>query len=168
MSTAIKLFLLVVTSLLLSVPTHAQQDFYEPKEIAIGEVTNEIRMGKFAGNRNLALGITNILEEIILEYDYDLYDGASKRINVRLIFFDIKNMGTSIAVYRKGVALTQIAAIGELVEDGKVIKTSKQKGSSKQISTTTLVIAEDGKFNQQTASIALKRVCEAIIKDLLK
>jgi hypothetical protein len=77
-------------------------------------------------------------------------------------------MGASIAVYRKGVSLTQIAAIGELVEDGKVIKTSKQKGSSKQISTTTLVIAQDGKFNQQTASIALKRVCEAIIKDLLE
>ena len=168
MNAAIKLFLLVVTSLLLSVSTHAQTDFYEPKEIAIGEVTNEIRMGKFAGNRNLTIGITNILEEIILEYDYDLYDGASQKINVRLVFFDIKNMGTSIAVFRKGVALTQIAAIGELVEDGKVIKVSKQQGTSKQISQSTLVIAEDGKFNQQTASIALKRVCEAIVKDLLK
>lgn len=168
MNAAIKMFLLVVTSLLLSVSTHAQQDFYEPKEIAIGEITNEIRMGKFAGNRNLTIGITNILEEIILEYDYDLYDGASQKINVRLVFFDIKNKRTSIAVFRKGVALTQIAAIGELVENGKVVKVSKQQGTSKQISQSTLVIAEDGTFNQQTASIALKRVCEAIIKDLLK
>ena len=168
MSAAIKMFLLVVTSLLLSVSTHAQQDFYEPKEIGIGEITNEIRMGKFAGNHNLALGIKNILEEIIIELDYDLYDGASQKVNVRLVFFDIKNMGTSIAVFRKGVALTQIAAIGELVEDGKVVKVSKQQGTSKQISQSTLVIAQDGTFNQQTASIALKRVCEAIIKDLLE
>ena len=166
----LNVFKIFVLWILVLLPRGSNKEIYENDQnlIKVGEVTNEIRMGKFAGNRNLALGITNILEEIILEYDYDLYDGASKRINVRLIFFDIKNMGTSIAVYRKGVALTQIAAIGELVEDGKVIKTSKQKGSSKQISTTTLVIAADGKFNQQTASIALKRVCEAIIKDLLE
>jgi hypothetical protein len=31
-----------------------------------------------------------------------------------------------------------------------------------------LIIAADGRFNQQTASIALKRVCEKIIKDLLE
>lgn len=165
----LNVFKIFVLCILVLLPNSSNKiDNNDQNLIKVGEVTNEIRMGKFAGNRNLALGITNILEEIILEYDYDLYDGASKRINVRLIFFDIKNMGTSIAVYRKGVALTQIAAIGELVEDGKVIKVSKQKGSSKQISTTTLVIAEDGKFNQQTASIALKRVCEAIIKDLLE
>jgi len=168
MKSAINKFVLVVIFLFMGVSTQAQNDFYETKEIAIGEVTNEIRMGKFAGNRNLTVGIKNILEEIILELDYDLYDGASQRINVRLVFFDIKNMGTSIAVFRKGVALTQIAAIGELIEDGKVIKVSKQAGTSKQISQSTLIIAADGRLNQQTASIALKRVCEKIIKDLLE
>ena len=168
MKSAINKFVLVVIFLFMGVSTQAQNDFYETKEIAICEVTNEIRMGKFAGNRNLTVGIKNILEEIILELDYDLYDGASQRINVRLVFFDIKNMGTSIAVFRKGVALTQIAAIGELIEDGKVIKVSKQAGTSKQISQSTLIIAADGRFNQQTASIALKRVCEKIIKDLLE
>ena len=166
----LNVFKIFVLCILVLLPNGSTNEIHTNDQnlIKVGEVTNEIRMGKFAGNRNLAIGIENILEEIILEYDYDLYDGASKRINVKLVFFDIKNMGASIAVYRKGVSLTQIAAIGELVEDGKVIKTSKQKGSSKQISTTTLVIAEDGKFNQQTASIALKRVCEAIIKDLLE
>jgi hypothetical protein len=39
----------------MGVSTQAQNDFYETKEIAIGEVTNEIRMGKFAGNRNLTV-----------------------------------------------------------------------------------------------------------------
>jgi hypothetical protein len=168
MSASIKMLTLVVILLFMGVSTQAQNDFYEEREIAIGEVTNEIRMGKFAGNRNLSVGIKNILEEIVLELDYDLYDGASQQINVRLVFFDIKNMGTSIAVFRKGVALTQIAAIGELIEDGKVIKVSKQAGTSKQISQSTLIIAADGRFNQQTASIALKRVCEKIIKDLLE
>ena len=64
MSASIKMLTLVVILLFMGVSTQAQNDFYEEKEIAIGEVTNEIRMGKFAGNRNLAVGIKNILEEI--------------------------------------------------------------------------------------------------------
>ena len=40
--------------------------------IKVGEVTNEIRMGKFAGNRNLSIGVKNILEEILLDLDYQL------------------------------------------------------------------------------------------------
>ena len=61
MKSAINKFVLVVIFLFMGVSTKAQNDFYETKEIAIGEVTNEIRMGKFAGNRNLTVGIKNIL-----------------------------------------------------------------------------------------------------------
>ena len=136
--------------------------------IKVGEVTNEIRMGKFAGNRNLALGVKNILEELLLDLDYDLSDRASTQVNVRLVFFDIKNIGKSIGIYHNKVSATQIIAIGELVVDGKVKKRTTQKGVSKEISNSTLVIASDGTFNQQTASSALKKVCEAIIKDLLR
>jgi hypothetical protein len=124
-------------------------------------------MGKFAGNRNLAVGVKNILEELLMDLDYDLSDQASTQINVRLVFFDIKNIGTSVAVFHKDVSLTQIIAIGELEVNGKVRKRTTQKGTSKTISTSTLVVAEDGTFNQQTASIALKKLCEQIIKDLL-
>ena len=135
--------------------------------IKVGDVTNEIRMGKFAGNRNLTVGVKNILEELLLDLDYDLSDQASTQVNVRLVFFDIKNKGTSIAVFHKDVSLTQIIAIGELEVNGKVKKRTTQKGQSRTISTSTLVVAEDGTFNQQTASIALKKLCEQIIKDLL-
>ena len=136
--------------------------------IKVGEVTNEIRMGKFAGNRDLALGVKNILEELLLDLDYDLSDQASTQVNVRLVFFDIQNIGKSVGIYHNQVSATQIIAIGELVVDGKVKKRTTQKGVSKEISNSTLVVASDGTFNQQTASIALKKVCDAIIKDLLK
>lgn len=124
-------------------------------------------MGKFAGNRNLAIGVRNILEELLLDLDYDLSDQASTQVNVRLVFFDIKDIGTNIGILHRDVALTQIIAIGELVKNGKVKKKTTQKGVSKTISTSTLVVADDGTFNQQTASIALKKLCENIIKDLL-
>jgi hypothetical protein len=124
-------------------------------------------MGKFAGNRNLTIGVRNILEELLLDLDYDLSDQATTQINVRLVFFDIKDIGTNIGIYHKDVALTQIIAIGELEKNGKVKKRTTQKGVSKTISTSTLMVADDGTFNQQTASIALKKLCQNIIDDLL-
>jgi hypothetical protein len=139
----------------------------QDKLIKIGEVTNEIRMGKFAGNTNLAYGVQNILEEILMDMDYYLDDYASETITLRLVFFDVKNIGKNIGIYHKDVTLTQIIAVGELLIDGKVVKSTVQKGQSKTISTSTLVIADDGTFNQQTASIALKKVCVAVLNKLL-
>ena len=139
----------------------------QDKLIKIGEVTNEIRMGKFAGNTNIAYGVQNILEEILMDMDYYLDDYASETITLRLVFFDVKNIGKNIGIYHKDVTLTQIIAVGELLIDGKVVKSTIQKGQSKTISTSTLVIADDGTFNQQTASIALKKVCVAVLNKLL-
>lgn len=111
---------------------------------------------------------TNFKGHYRLDLDYDLSDLANTQVNVSLIFFDIKDIGTNIGVFHKDVALTQIIARGELVINGKVKRKTIQKGQSKTISTSTLIVADDGTFNQQTASIALKKVCEAIINDLLK
>lgn len=160
-----KIFILCIFVLLPTGSNEIHND--DDNLIKVGEVTNEIRMGKFAGNRNLAVGVKNILQELLMDLDYDLSDQASTQINVRLVFFDIKNIGTSVAVFHKDVSLTQIIAIGELEVKGKVKKRTTQKGQSKTISTSTLVVAQDGTFNQQTASIALKKVCEQIIKELL-
>ena len=165
----LNVFKIFVLCILVLLPNGSNKEIYENDQnlIKVGEVTNEIRMGKFAGNRNLTIGVRNILEELLLDLDYDLSDQASTQVNVRLVFFDIKNIGTSVAVFHKDVSLTQIIAIGELEVNGKVKKRTTQKGQSKTISTSTLVVAEDGTFNQQTASIALKKLCEQIIKDLL-
>ena len=135
-------------------------------QIKVGEVSNEIKLGPFAGKRNMAMGVKNILEEYLQDLDYELTDDASQELKIRLVFFDVKNIGKSIGVYHNDVSLTEIIAIGELVNNGKVIKRTVQKGQSKEVSVSTLVVADDGTFNQQTASIALKKVLEAIVKDL--
>lgn len=165
----LNVFKIFVICVLLLTPSGSNNELHNDDDnlIKVGQVTNEIRMGKFAGNRNLAIGVRNILEELLLDLDYDLSDQASTQVNVRLVFFDIKDIGTNIGILHRDVALTQIIAIGELVKNGKVKKRTTQKGVSKTISTSTLVVADDGTFNQQTASIALKKLCENIIKDLL-
>lgn len=167
MKTFAQRILLVLTLMLLlsssNYNPHEQDNF-----ISIGKVTNEIRVGPFAGNPSMAYGVQNILEELLMDLDYDLSENADTKINVRLVFFDVKNIGKSIGIYHNKVSLTQIIAIGELEKNGKVKKRTTQKGQSKEISTSTLVVASDGQFNQQTASNSLKKVLEAIIKDLLK
>jgi hypothetical protein len=136
--------------------------------IKVGSVTNEIKIGSMIGNRNLEFGIKNIVEELLMDMNYDISEKAELSVNIRLVFFDVINVGKSIGVYHKGVATTRIIAIGELEKGGKIIKKTQQKGESTEISTSTLIIGEDGSLNQQTASIALKKLCELIIIDLLK
>jgi hypothetical protein len=137
------------------------------QEIKIGKVTNEIRLGPFAGNANLSMGVKNILEELLIDLDYDLWEGAETQINIRLVFFDVTNIGKNIGIYHNKVSATQIIAIGELQKGKKVKKKVTKKGVSKEISNSTLVVASDGSFNQQTASNALKKVLVQIVEDLL-
>jgi hypothetical protein len=156
-------FIGIVSILILGVTQFTQaQDL-----IKVGEVTNEIRLGPLAGNRNIAFGVKNILEELLMDLEYDLSPTAEKQINIRLVFFDITNIGKNVGVYHNQVSATQIIAIGELQEGNKIKKKTTQKGVSKEISNSTLVVASDGSFNQQTASIALKKVLAQIVEDLL-
>lgn len=159
---ALKVFLGIFIFLIVGVTSTFSQDL-----IKVGDVTNEIRLGPFAGNANLAMGVRNITEELLMDLDYDLSPYAETQINIRLVFFDITNIGKSIGVYHNKVSATQIIAIGELQKGKKVKKRVTKKGVSKEISNSTLVVASDGSFNQQTASNALKKVLVQIIEDLL-
>lgn len=160
--------LLFGLSVILLFSTLKSSNPYQDNFISIGEITNEIRVGPFAGNPSMAYGVRNILEELLMDLDYDLSDTAERKINIRLVFFDVTNIGKSIGVYHNKVSQTQIIAIGELEINGKRKKRVTKKGVSKEISNSTLVVASDGQFNQQTASNALKKVLVEIVEDLLK
>lgn len=153
-----KFFYLI--TLLLSTVTYGQQT------IQIEEVTNNIVMGPFAGNRNLAFGVKNILEEVIQDKDYYLDENSPKSIKVELLYFDVKKNSLQLGGYGRQVDITLIAAGARLIVDGKVIKTITVKESAKSISTSTLIIDDGGKFSQAGVSTALKKVCVQIIKKL--
>lgn len=139
---------------------------YSQKTIHIQEVTNNIVMGPFAGNRDLAFGVQNILEEIIQDKDYYLDDNAPKSIKVELLYFDVKKNSMQLAAYGRKVDITQIIAGARLIVDRKVVKEVIAKGTSKSISTSTLIIDDGGKFSQAGVSSALKKVCEQLINKL--
>jgi hypothetical protein len=141
-------------------------NLYSQETIKIEEVTNNIVMGPFAGNRNLAFGVKNILEEIIQDKDYYLDDNSPKSIKVELLYFDVKKNSMQLAVYGRKVDITMIAAGARLIVNGKILKTVTVKESAKSISTSTLIIDDGGKFSQASVSNALKKVCIQLIKKL--
>lgn len=139
---------------------------YSQETIHIQEVTNNIVMGPFAGNRDLAFGVQNILEEIIQDRDYYLAENAPKSIKVELLYFDVKQNSMQLAAYGRKADITQIVAGARLIVDGEVVKEVTAKGTAKSISTATLIIDDGGKFSQAGVSTALKKVCEELIDKL--
>ena len=154
-----KLFFVFIT-LLFGIGSYAQES------IRIDEVVNNIVMGPQAGNRDLAFGVQNILEEVLQEKGYDLDPNSTKVLKVELLFFDVKSANIQLAAYGNTVEVTEIIAAAKVVLDGKELKTVIVKGQAKSISSATLIIDEGGKFSQTNVSSALKKVCEQLIEKL--
>lgn len=136
------------------------------QEVKIGPINNKIEMGPLSGNRDLAFGVKNILEEILQERGYELLPEAKKSLEIDILYFDVKSTNMQIALYANNLEVTEIVAQGKLVIDGKETKTIVAKGQAKSVSTSTLVIDKGGKFSQTNVSSALKKVCEQIIDKL--
>lgn len=154
-----KLFFVFIT-LLFGIGSYAQES------IRIDEVVNNIVMGPQAGNRDLAFGVQNILEEVLQEKGYDLDPNSTKVLKVELLFFDVKSTNIQIAAYGNTVEVTEIIAAAKIILDGKELKTVVVKGQAKSVSSATLIIDEGGKFSQTNVSSALKKVCEQLIEKL--
>lgn len=155
-----KLFFMFI-SLLVSLNTFAQQDV-----IQIGEVNNQIKLGPFAGNRDLAFGVQNLLEEIVQDKGLDLSPKADTVLNVDLLYFDVKKTNIQLGVYGKNIDATEIIAKAYLTVKGKKKKAVVAKGTAKSIATATLIIDSGGKFSQSDVSTALKKVCIELIEKL--
>ena len=136
------------------------------QDIKIGKVENKIEIGDLAGNRDLAFGVTNVLEEVIQDAGYDLNPNSNHEITVDILFFDVKKSNLQIAVYSKKTDTYMLAAKATLYKDGKKKKKVTATGEAKSISTATLLVDEGGQFSQQNVSTAIKKVVEQLINKL--
>ena len=136
------------------------------QEVKIGNIDNKIILGDLAGNRDLAFGVQNVLEEVVQDAGYDLNPNSSLEITVDILFFDVKKNNVQLAVYSKNTDIYTIIARATLLKNGKKKKQVTAKGQAKSISTATLVIDEGGKFSQTNVSTAIKKLCEQLITKL--
>ena len=138
----------------------------QSQEINIGKIENKIVLGDLAGNRDLAFGVRNVLEEVVQDAGYDLNPNSTLEITIDILFFDVKKNNVQLAVYSKNTDIYTIIARASLYKNGKKKKQVTAKGQAKSISSATLVVDEGGKFSQANVSTAMKKLCEQLITKL--
>ena len=142
--------------------------WYEAEDhVWVDAVENKVKIGKLAGNRNLAFGVKNILEEYIQEKGYDLSQDAKYHLKVNIVYLDVLTTKTNISIFHKGESEVVVRLQGILYKDGKKEKEVVVEESSSEISMSTLIIDEGGKFNQTSLSNALKKASDKLITKLL-
>lgn len=135
--------------------------------IWVESVTNQVKIGKLAGNRNLEFGLKTILEEFLQEKGLGLSPSATQRLKVDIIYLDVLTTKKNISVFHSNEEEVVIRLRGTLYKDGKKDKEVMVEESSSEISMSTLIVDEGGKFNQTSLSNALKKGCDKLITKLL-
>ena len=159
--------ILTILTLLLSLTLGISAPPQE-KVIDIEKITNSIKIGKLAGNRNLEFGVRNVLEEYLFEVGYDLNPNASLKLQVELVFLDVLKTKRNFSVLHRNSEAVVIRLKGTLLKDGKKIKEVTAEESSSEISISTVIIDNGGQFNQTSLSNAIKKACETLILELEK
>jgi len=143
--------------------------WYNAEEhIWVESVENKVKVGKLAGNRNLAFGVKNVLEEALQEKGLDLAPSATQKLKVEIIYLDVLTTKSNISVFHKGEEEVVIRLRGTIYKDGKKDKEVIVEESSAEISMSTLIVDEGGKFNQTSLSNALKKGSIKLITKLFE
>jgi hypothetical protein len=136
------------------------------KQISVEKVENKVMIGPVAGNRNLEFGVKNILEEALLEQEYELSPEAPLKLKVEIIFLDVLTTKKNVSIIQKRDEAVVIRMKGVLTLNGKKVKEAIVEESSSEVSMSTLIIDNGGKFNQTSLSNALKKSSIALITKL--
>jgi len=140
-------------------------------KLYIGTVINNIKLGPLTGNKNLALGVKNVLAEAAQDRGWTLVQDAIDAevvVNVELLYFDTEQTKSNVSVFHKDEDAVIIKMRGTTYDgEGKVIKSLVVDDKSTEISTSTFLINEGGGFNSQVARQAVKKTCVLLAYRLL-
>lgn len=141
--------------------------YEEENHVWVESVTNQVKIGKLAGNRNLEFGVKNILEEYLQDKGYDLSPDATQKLKVEIVFLDVLTTKKNVSVFHKNEEEVVIRMKGILYKDGKKEKEILVEESSSEISMSTLIVDKGGQFNQTSLSNALKKTADKLVTKLL-
>lgn len=150
--------LLLLGALLFSASIYSQ-------DISVS-VTNSIKLGDLAGNRKIEFGVANIISEIVQDKGYSLNPSSKNIIFAELIYMDVLKTQSNLSIFHKDNTDIVIRIKGYVEKDGKKSKAVLAEGSASEVSTSTLLVGTDGKFNQSNLSTALKKTCYELLEKL--
>lgn len=143
---------------------------FSQQKAAVGTITNSIKAGPLTGNKNLSLGVKNVLQEALQDKGFSLVDkfDADYVIDVEISFFDVEQTKKGVSVFHKDETEVVIRMKGTLSDGfGKVLKNIQTEDRSSEISTSTLLINEGGQFNSAVQRNAVKKACISVVTKLL-
>jgi hypothetical protein len=129
-------------------------------------VKNSIKMGDLAGNRKIEFGVSSIIEELLQEKGYSLNPSSKNIIFAELIYMDVLKTKSNLSVFHKDNTDVVIRIKGYIEKDGKKSKPILVEGSASEVSTSTILVSENGRFNQQNLSTAIKKACYELIEKI--
>lgn len=129
-------------------------------------VQNSIKLGDLAGNRKIEFGVNNIIQEILQDKGYSINPTSKNIIFAELIYMDVLKTQSNLSLFHKDNTDVVIRIKGYIAKDGSKSKTILVEGSASEVSTSTLLVGTDGKFNQQNLSTAIKKACYELIEKI--
>lgn len=136
---------------------------------ALGTIVNNIKAGPLTGNKNLAFGVKNVLQEALQDKGFSLVDkfDADYVIDVEIYFFDVEQTKQGISVFHQDKNEVVIRMKGTLSDGfGKILKNISTEDRSSEVSTSTLLINEGGQFNSAVQRNAIKKACISVVTKL--
>ena len=143
---------------------------FQYKTVYVNTVANSVKIGPMTGNKNLAFGVKNIIEEVAQDKGYNLAnrEDAQFLISTNIVYMDQKQTNTNVSIFHKDENAVIIRMEGVLLDNkGKMIKRQTVTDESSEISTSTLLISESGQFNSTVMRNAVKKTCVTLINKLL-
>ena len=139
------------------------------KTIYVNSVLNNVKVGYLANNKQLELGVKNVLEEALQDKGYELVADkwdATYLIDVEIVYFDYEQTKMNVGISHKDENAVVIRMKGSLSKEGVVLKDVLVTDKSKEIVSATGVIASDGKFSSAIIRNAIKKTCVLVVEKL--
>lgn len=152
-----------MVAILLGISVQAQT------KASLGTVVNNIKTGPLTGNKNLAFGVKNVIQEALQDKGFSLVDrfDADYVVDVEISFFDVEQTKQGVSVFHEDKNEVVIRMRGILSDGfGKVLKIITTEDRSSEISTSTLLINEGGQFNSTVQRNAVKKACVSVVSKL--
>jgi dihydroxyacid dehydratase/phosphogluconate dehydratase len=139
------------------------------KTIYVNSVLNSVKVGYLANNKQLELGVKNVLEEALQDKGYELVADkwdAVYLIDVEIVYFDYEQTKMNVGISHKDENAVVIRMKGSLSKEGVILKDVLVTDKSKEIVSATGVIASDGKFSSAMVRNAIKKTCVLVVEKL--
>ena len=139
------------------------------KTVYVNSVLNSVKVGYLANNKQLELGVKNVLEEALQDKGYELVADkwdATYLIDVEIVYFDYEQTKMNVGISHKDENAVVIRMKGSLSKEGVILKDVLVTDKSKEIVSATGVIASDGKFSSAMVRNAIKKTCVLVVEKL--